>query len=164
MPSIGDFLKYTPAYQAYDKIAKPAVRAIGERTGLVDSQEESDLKKSIQDFRKNLTQQAETGVTPELREYARRAAKARAALGARFSDRRLSPEQRARFLGQAQAQLGGETAAGMAEMQRRGRETAQQQIFNLDTAELARMDAEQARNLNALLAVLETGASLALNK
>lgn len=166
--SIGDFLKKAPLYRAgkwaAENIEKhPTVAAgkwVGERTGLMETQEEKDLKKRIDDYRSDLEQRAETGVTPELREYARRAARARAALASRFSDRRLSPEQQARMTGQAQAQLSGNAASGIAELQRAGREMAENQLLALDNQDLARMDAEQARNLNALLSVLSTGAGM----
>tara|TARA_Y100000593_G_scaffold42287_1_gene80966 strand:- start:5420 stop:6106 length:687 start_codon:yes stop_codon:yes gene_type:complete len=139
----------------------PELRQAGEFVGLVETAEEKQIREDLDRQKKKLREQAETGVTPELREFARRAARARAALGAQFADRRLTPEQKARFLGRSQAQLSGGVAAGMAEAQRRGREFAEQQLQAINQQRRAEMQAEQDRNLNALLSVIGTGAALA---
>jgi hypothetical protein len=125
-----------------------------------EQEEQFKLQQEIDKDKATLRAQAESGVTPELRMYARRAAQARAALGSKYSDRRLSPEQKARLQGNASANLSASTSQGMAEMQRSGRERAQQQLRVMNQQEKAQMQAQQQRANNAKLNLATTAAAL----
>lgn len=133
---------------------------LAERTGLIDTEEEKKLARELEEDKARLREQAKTGITPELRQFARQAAQARAALGSRFSDRRLSPEQRARMLGRASVDLQGRTAQGGAELQRSGREIAEQNLRAINEKRRAEINAQQAQMMNAALTVASTGAGL----
>ena len=138
----------------------PGLEWAAETVGLDDTDEEEQLKRELEADKAKLREQAKTGITPELRKFARQAAQARAALGSRFSDRRLSPEQRARMLGGAQASLSGKTAAGGAELMRSGREIAEQNLRAINEKRRAEINAQQQQMMNAALNVASMGAGL----